>query len=59
MVAKVVPMCLRALLDMARLVGCVGGLLIGEQRGPTHFQQPPTLLQLRPVKGLPPGPGPE
>lgn len=35
------------------------GLLIGEQRGPTRFQQPPTLLHRRPVKGLPPGPGPE
>nr|XP_045366667.1 interferon regulatory factor 3 isoform X2 [Camelus bactrianus]XP_045366668.1 interferon regulatory factor 3 isoform X2 [Camelus bactrianus]XP_045366669.1 interferon regulatory factor 3 isoform X2 [Camelus bactrianus]XP_045366670.1 interferon regulatory factor 3 isoform X2 [Camelus bactrianus] len=34
-----------------------GCLLPGEHCGPAHFQQPPALPHLRPVQGLPPGPG--
>lgn len=34
-----------------------GRLLPGEHGGPAHFQQPPALPHLRPVQGLPPGPG--
>lgn len=36
-----------------------GCLLAGEHRGPAHFQQPPTLPHIRPIQGLPPGPGRE
>nr|XP_044615040.1 interferon regulatory factor 3 isoform X2 [Equus asinus] len=34
-----------------------GCLLNGEHCGPAHFQQPPPLPHLRPVQGLPRGPG--
>lgn len=55
MMVKVVPMCLRALLDMAPIQGF---LFIEEYHGPVHFQQPPTLPHLGPIKGLPPRPSP-